>query len=116
MRTIIAAIVFSFLSPLAFAHSDHHGKPGHGGGGPMKEPTKEERTQMATMHTNMAACLATEKPMADCHKEMMDGCPMAKEGKCPMMAMMNHPHGGPKGKGMKMDKGRGKDKKAEKTE
>ncbi len=111
MRTVIAAIVFSFLSPLAFAHGDHHGK-GHGG--MMKEPTKEERAQMATMHTQMATCLGSEKAMADCHKEMMDSCPMAKEGKCPMMAMM-HPHGGPKGKGM-MDKGRGKDKKTEKSE
>ncbi len=112
MRTVIAAIVFSFLSPMAFAHGDH-GK-GHGPGGAMKEPTKEERTQMATMHTKMAECLGTDKPMADCHKEMMDSCPMAKEGKCPMMAMMHHPQGGPKGKGM--DKGKGKDKKAEKTE
>lgn len=108
MRTFLAVIALSVLSPFALAHGDH----GKGHGSMMKEPTKEERTQMATMHTKMAECLGTEKPMADCHKEMMDSCPMAKEGKCPMMAM-GHGPGHAHGKAGKMMKGK---KAAEKTE
>lgn len=108
MKQFLLAIslLFSFG-----ALADHHGHGKHMGG-PMKEPTKEERATMATMHTAMAECLKTEKPMADCHKAMMDSCPMAKEGKqCPMMAMgMHHGH-------MMKEKGmmKGKDK-AKKTE
>lgn len=81
MRTIVLALSLCFSG---FASADHHGK--------MPEPTKEERAAMAEMHTKMAECLKTEKAVSDCHKEMMDACPMAKEGKkCPMMAMH---HGG----------------------
>ena len=93
MRPLIVAILFSLVSPMATA--GHHGKTGHGGA--MKEPTKEERTQMATMHTQMAECLGTDKPAADCHKEMMNSCPMAKDGQCPMMEMGHH-HKGKSGK------------------
>jgi hypothetical protein len=48
-------------------------------------PSKETREQMATMHEQMAACLRSDKPIADCRKEAMkhhqelmgkDGCPM----------------------------------------
>jgi hypothetical protein len=51
-------------------------------------PSKEQREKMAAMHEQVAACLRSDKPIADCHKEAMkhhqqmmgmmgkDGCPM----------------------------------------
>jgi hypothetical protein len=49
-------------------------------------PSKEQREKMATIHEQMAACLRSDKPIADCHKEAMKSCQdmMGKEG-CPMM-------------------------------
>lgn len=51
--------------------------------------SKEDRQKMADMHTKMAACLASDKPMSDCQGEMMKSCKsmMGKEG-CPMMGHM----------------------------
>ena len=34
-------------------------------------PTKEEREKMAQAHEKMAACLRSDRPMSDCHAEMM---------------------------------------------
>ncbi len=82
MKITTLLLGISFLLSPALAFAGPHGKMG-----PMAEPTKEERTQMVEMHTKMADCLKTDKLMADCHKEMMDSCPLAKNGKCPMMAM-----------------------------
>jgi hypothetical protein len=48
-------------------------------------PSKEMREKMATFHEQLAACLRSDKPIAECHKEAMkhhhemmgkDGCPM----------------------------------------
>lgn len=49
-------------------------------------PSKEQREKMATIHEHMAACLRSDKPIADCHKEAMKNCQdmMGKDG-CPMM-------------------------------
>jgi hypothetical protein len=53
------------------------------------EPSKEMREKMATMHEQMAACLRSDKPIAECHKEAMksheemmgkDVCPMMEKG------------------------------------
>ncbi len=55
-------------------------------------PSKEMRAQMATIHEQMAACLRSDKPIADCHAEMVQSC--QKVG-CPMGAMGMGP--GPKG-------------------
>lgn len=48
--------------------------------------TTEQRQKMATAHEAMAVCLKSERPMSDCHDEMMKGCKdvMGKDG-CPMM-------------------------------
>lgn len=58
------------------------------------EPTAEMRTQMVQMHEQMAECLKSDKSFADCHNSMMNNCPMAKDGNCPMMGskmpMMHH--------------------------
>jgi hypothetical protein len=51
-------------------------------------PSKEMREKMATLHEQMAACLRSDKPMADCRTEMMKNCQsmMGDQG-CPMMGM-----------------------------
>lgn len=60
--------------------------------------SKEDRQKMAAMHTKMAACLESDKPMSDCQGEMMKSCKdmMGKSG-CPMMGMgqMKGMMGGP---------------------
>jgi hypothetical protein len=54
--------------------------------------SKEQREKMAAIHEQMAACLRSDKPVADCHREAMKSCQqmMGKEG-CPMMGSM-HEH------------------------
>lgn len=63
---------------------------------PAPAPTvsKETREKMAVMHEQMAACLRSDKSLADCHTEMMKSCKesLGDQG-CPMMGM---------GKGMGM--------------
>jgi len=62
--------------------------------------SKDDRQKMAEMHTKMAACLKSDKPMSECQKDMMSSCRqmMGKDG-CPMMG---HMKGMMKG-GMMMD-------------
>lgn len=36
--------------------------------------TKDERNQMAEMHSKMADCLKSDKEMSECHNEMMTSC------------------------------------------
>lgn len=77
---------------------------------------KEERKQMAEMHTKMAACLESEKPMSDCQGEMMKSCKsmMGKTG-CPMMGEMGHMKGMMHGQTMMDNKNETKsDKKSKK--
>jgi hypothetical protein len=54
-------------------------------------PTKEMREKMATLHEQMAACLRSDKPIADCRSEMKKSCgeTMGEEG-CPKMDGMHH--------------------------
>ncbi len=51
-------------------------------------PSKEMREKMATFHEQLAACLRSDKPIAECHKEAMkhhhemmgtEGCSMMDE-------------------------------------
>jgi hypothetical protein len=55
------------------------------------EPSKEMRTQMATVHEQMAACLRSDRSFHDCRNEMMNGCQqlMGQSG-CPTMWMGRH--------------------------
>ena len=63
-------------------------------------PTREMRAQMATVHEQMATCLRSEKPVSDCHAEMMKsceaispagkGCQMGKGGMGPGKGMGSH--------------------------
>jgi hypothetical protein len=51
-------------------------------------PSKEIREKMATLHEQMAACLRSDKPVADCHAEMMKNCQETLgTQQCPMMGM-----------------------------
>ena len=57
------------------------------------EPSKETRAKMASAHERMAACLRSDKAIAECRSEMMKSCReiMGEQG-CPMMGMgMHHP-------------------------
>ena len=47
------------------------------------EPSKETREKMAVMHEKMAACLRSDKPIADCRNEMRAYCQQTPGG-CPM--------------------------------
>ena len=55
--------------------------------------SKEQRERMANIHEQMAACLRSDKPVAECHKEAMKSCQeaMGKEG-CSMMHEHMHDH------------------------
>ena len=58
--------------------------------------SKEDRQKMAEMHTKMAACLKSDKPMSDCQKDMMSNCKeMMGKGGCPMMGQMKGMMNGP---------------------
>lgn len=95
MKFFVLLLTIAFLSPaLSFAKSTK------GGGHAMKmeEPSKEMREDMAEHHEEMASCLRSDKAFSECHKQMMENCPMGKDGKCPMM---NHGHGKSHGKGAK---------------
>lgn len=55
--------------------------------------THEQRLKMAKMHERMAACLRSDKPLKDCHADMVKACheAMGKEG-CHRMAEWSHDH------------------------
>jgi len=68
------------------------------------EHSREMRAKMASAHERMAACLRSDKPMAECRGEMMKSCHeiMGERG-CPMMdmhdkSMKDTDSGAPKGK------------------
>ena len=58
------------------------------GNNPPANPSPEARRQMV-IHEKMAACLKTDRPMAECRAEMLKNCQdmMGKNG-CPMMGSM----------------------------
>jgi hypothetical protein len=55
--------------------------------------TPEQRGKMADLHEKMAACLRSNRPISECHNDMMKGCQETMgAGGCPMMGGMG-PHG-----------------------
>jgi hypothetical protein len=49
-------------------------------------PSKEQREKMAQAHEKMATCLRSERPLAECHQEMMQACHDTMGGQgCGMM-------------------------------
>ena len=54
-------------------------------------PSKEMRAKMASVHEEMATCLRSEKPFAECRNEMMKSCQqLSGENGCPAMGMGMH--------------------------
>jgi len=54
-------------------------------------PTREVRNRMAVLHDKAAACLRSDRPLAECRSEMMEGCRSIGAYGCPMMDMkMEH--------------------------
>ena len=48
--------------------------------------SQEQRQKMAVAHEKMAACLRTDRAVADCQSEMMKSCKdVMGHGACPMM-------------------------------
>lgn len=43
-------------------------------------PSKEMRAKMASAHEQLAACLRSDRPMAECHEEMMKQHEMMHQG------------------------------------
>lgn len=92
IRSFLVLMSLAFVTPsLSEAAPSAKGKAAM----TMEEPSKEARAKMVTMHEQMAACLKSDKKISDCHQQMMNSCPMMKDGKCPMM--MHHGHDMKKG-------------------
>ena len=55
-------------------------------------PSKEMREKMAVVHEQMAACLRSDKTVADCHTQTLQACRemIKNEKECPMMGMHDH--------------------------
>lgn len=63
---------------------------------PRSAPSKAVREKMATMHEQMAACLRSDKSIAECRSDMMKSCSetVGSQG-CSMMGVtggMGHGH------------------------
>jgi len=73
------------------------------GATPAKPPpiTAEQRKKMADLHEKMAACLRSDRPLSECHDEIMKACQETMgTNNCPMMGGMGPmkqqgPHHGP---------------------
>lgn len=59
------------------------------------EPSKETREKMAVMHEKMAACLRSDKSIADCRSEMRAYCQQVGPAGCPMGPGMHGQWNGP---------------------
>ena len=66
---------------------------------PMSPPSKEAREKMAAAHTEMAACLRSDKDMKQCHDALHKECQSTMGESCAGMGMQ---HG--MRKGMKQKK------------
>lgn len=88
MKSLLMTILtFISFSTLAASHS-------------AAEVTPEQRKQMAEMHTKLATCLNSSKPLQECREEMMKNYPHMGKG---MGKGMGTGTGMGKGMGMGMD-------------
>jgi hypothetical protein len=80
IRTVLALAAMSVMGVAALAATQSPPAP--------STVTKETREKMAVLHEQMAACLRSDKPLADCRAEMMKSCKesMGDQG-CPMTGM-----------------------------
>lgn len=59
---------------------------------PLPALSKETREKLAALHEQMAACLRSDKSIADCHAEMRAACTASlKNMGCPSMGMGGRP-------------------------
>jgi hypothetical protein len=83
IRTVLAVAALSVMGAASLAATPP----------PSATATKETREKMAVLHEQMAACLRSDKPLADCHAEMMKSCKESMGGQgCPMMGMGKGKH------------------------
>ncbi len=85
MRTILALAAMSVMGAASIAATQS--PPAS------TAVTKETREKMAVLHEQMATCLRSDKPLADCRAEMRKSCKesLGDQG-CPMMGMGMGPH------------------------
>jgi hypothetical protein len=77
MKTILFTLtLISFLSIKSMACDGNPSCPMHN-----EAMTAEKRAEMATVHTQMAECLKSEKPMEECHKIMAEHMGAEMDGK-----------------------------------
>lgn len=57
---------------------------------PNGQPSKETREKMAVLHEQLAACLRSDKPLSQCHSEMVTSCQAQLAGDCAGLAGMGH--------------------------
>jgi len=86
VRTTLVLMALSVIGAVAVAANPAPGAS--------TAPTKATREKMAVLHEQMAACLRSDKPLADCHEQMRKGCQenLGDQG-CPMMGMGKRSHG-----------------------
>lgn len=79
-----------------------------------KAPDRKElvsmHEKMAERHQAAADCLKANKPVDECNREAMKGCPMMKSGTCPFMGDMGGMREGMMDKPGKHDGHQGDDK------
>lgn len=79
-RQAVTAFVVSTAATIALAANPPTTAPAG--------PSKDTREKMAALHEQMAACLRSDKSIADCRDEMRKNCQttVGSQG-CPMMGM-----------------------------
>jgi hypothetical protein len=84
--SLFASVALIVGASAAFAAEPPSGTPA--------APSREMREKMAVMHEKLAACLRSDKPIADCRKEAMsyhqEMMGTMGKGGCPMMDMGDH--------------------------
>lgn len=106
LALMLAAFGASAAEPAPPEHAQHAPQPAAAPPAGMKTPTPEMRATMAAAHERMAACLRSEKPVADCHAAMQAQCSSMMGGQgCPMMGGQNCAMMGP-GPGPRTQQGR----------
>ena len=79
--------ILALLSDASVAFAADPPSPGH------PALTKEQRQRMATIHERIAACLRSDTPISECHKEAMKSCQETMgKGECPIMGGAMHEH------------------------
>ncbi len=96
LRWLIATAVAAIgTSGLFAADTPPAAAPPAAQSAPMSSPpalSKEQREKLATVHEQMAACLRSERTLAECHDQMRQGCRAAMgSAGCPGMGMMMGP-------------------------